>query len=198
MAWRVCNKILYRKAPPRGPIPNPLIWLFSTEKLPLWYIFWWQMIPLSRTSLKRCICFATIIIIIIILCKCNNSIWIIIQTREFSSLFHIQKMRLVTFLVLLHTAMTDSPTHHILQLVKFLPFHITEAWNQRARYPFRTPRDEAGRTDCTMFAGFRVRVRELPLFKKDVHSHEFWLSVQFSTIENTRGRGIDRKYSLSK
>ena len=38
--------------------------------------------------------------------------------------------------------MTDSPTHYILQLVKFLPFHITEACNQRARYPFRAPRDE--------------------------------------------------------
>lgn len=57
--------------------------------------------------------------------------------------------------------------------IKSLPFHAAGSLKSESRYSFRAPRDEGGKTDCTVFAGFRVKVRELSLFQNDVHSNEF-------------------------
>ena len=43
------KKVLFREAPLQGLIPYPFIYHFWTEKVPLLYTLYWQMVPLSHT-----------------------------------------------------------------------------------------------------------------------------------------------------
>ena len=46
---KVLKKVLFREAPLQGLTLYPFIYHFLTEKVPLLYTFYWQMVPLSHT-----------------------------------------------------------------------------------------------------------------------------------------------------
>ena len=123
---------------------QPLILLHTIlrEKVPLSYVFFWQMIryPFLITNLEFCLPFN----------QCKGTafeIWIYHKTRTFSRLFHSFRINLLALLGLFTYRNNPITLHfHILQPVKSPPFHIPEAWK---RFPFQAEPPRIGH--CTEY-----------------------------------------------
>ena len=114
-----------------GSVPGssllPFYIPYWTEKVSPSYTFHWQMVPLSHVSVERCIHFNCRKCTIFMNQSKNQEIFLTFFTAINSSInpfrsFYRRK---------------DGFPHPSVYFnrVKFLPFHIPEAWN---RYPFRT------------------------------------------------------------
>jgi len=128
----VPNKVLYADAPPRSP----------TRLYPFLYHFWQKTYPFRIPSIAKWNVFH---IPTFELCipynNCKYTIfkmWIIQDNRTFSRLFHSHKMCLLNLMGVFtypnNRHIQISQPFHVLQLVKFLPFHL-ETWKIKSN-PF--------------------------------------------------------------
>ena len=153
--------------------PLPFYIPFFTKKVPLSYNFCWQMVPLLHTSFRT---------LHLMHCHLHRDQS---KNRMFPRLYKVIKFICSALWAISQTQMTDSLPFQILQRVKFLTFHIPEAWKKEplsgGASPYRTLKGVPPPRDNLYFVSSAEEAQKL------INDFETRNTLKFSSYKASKG-----------